>query len=320
VLARARAPVTAVACLITTGSGILLVDMANHPESTVESRALVLGGGGVTGIAWMTGLLFGLEEAGVDALTVDHVVGTSAGSAVAAQVTSGAPLEELFQRQVDSRKQVDELKPDVSYVRLALKVLPALLVRRDPPRFRERIGRMALAARTVEPAARRRVIEARLPSHDWPATRLTLVVIDARSGELTGLDRASGASLVDAVAASCAVPGVWPPVRALGTDYIDGGLSSPDNLAFVEGHDSVLVLSPMGASRSGELAGRLRAEMAPIEAAGGRVRALVPDAAARGAIGRNPLDPDKRAAAAHAGRAQGVREAGMVRELWGVAP
>jgi NTE family protein len=64
------------------------------------SRALVLGGGGVTGVAWETGLLWGLYEAGLDLTQADVFIGTSAGSMVAAQLTSGRALAELFATQM----------------------------------------------------------------------------------------------------------------------------------------------------------------------------------------------------------------------------
>jgi NTE family protein len=62
----------------------------------MKDRALVLGGGGVAGIAWMTGLLFGLSEQGVDLGAAEMIVGTSAGSAVAAQLGSALSPQELF--------------------------------------------------------------------------------------------------------------------------------------------------------------------------------------------------------------------------------
>ena len=71
----------------------------------MKDRALVLGGGGVAGIAWTTGLLFGLSEHGVDLRTAELIVGTSAGSAVAAQLSSGLSLKDLFDRQVDPARQ-----------------------------------------------------------------------------------------------------------------------------------------------------------------------------------------------------------------------
>src|SRR3982750_3735216 len=66
---------------------------------TDRGKALVLGGGGVTGVAWEIGLLHGLAEHGVDLSDADLLVGTSAGSVVAAQVLSGVPLVDLFEAQ-----------------------------------------------------------------------------------------------------------------------------------------------------------------------------------------------------------------------------
>ena len=67
-------------------------------------RGLALGGGGVTGIAWETGLLLGLQDLGVDVTVADTVVGTSAGSVVGAQVTTGISLSDLFDYQVAKPK------------------------------------------------------------------------------------------------------------------------------------------------------------------------------------------------------------------------
>src|SRR3954449_12501347 len=76
------------------------------------TRALVLGGGGVAGIGWELGILKGLYEAGVDLTTADRVVGTSAGSAVAAQVLSGQPLNDLYDRQLSSDLLNSEIAAD----------------------------------------------------------------------------------------------------------------------------------------------------------------------------------------------------------------
>ncbi len=78
-----------------------------------EGQALVLGGGGVAGIAWMTGVLAGLADAGQDVTGADLLVGTSAGAAVAAQVGSGLPLDVLFERQVDPALQAREISVEL---------------------------------------------------------------------------------------------------------------------------------------------------------------------------------------------------------------
>lgn len=275
-----------------------------HPDRRApsdESRALVLGGGGVTGIAWLTGLVLGLTERGLDLGSVDRFIGTSAGATVAAQLTSGLSPAELFERQVDPEKQVTEIQPDLSAF---LEMIPLLAGERDPVERRRRAGELALEARTVDPDARRAVIAARLPSREWPEATLVIVAVDALTGEARAFDRHAGADLVDVVAASCAVPGVWPAVRIQGRAYIDGGTASPENAGYAAGFASVLVLAPLGRRESG-LTDGLEREVRLLEEGGSRVSVLTPDEEARSAMGGNALDPAKREAAARAGLRQG---------------
>lgn len=177
-----------------------------------DERALVIGGGGVAGIAWATGVLAGLADAGADVTGADFVLGTSAGSAVSAQITSGVELSALFRAQVDPALQKEELKARegalAEVFEFAEKVDAEVT---DPVERRLRMGAMALAAETVTEAERRAVIETRLPSHSWPERDLSVVAVNAATGETRIFDRTSGVGLVDAVTASCAIPGVWPP-------------------------------------------------------------------------------------------------------------
>jgi NTE family protein len=285
-------------------------------STETRSRALVLGGGGVTGVAWMTGLFLGLEEEGVDLGSIDLYVGTSAGSVVAAQLATGISLKDLFRRQVDPTLAAPELAPRIPYLRILAHVLPALLARKDATTFRQRIGRMALSAKTVAPAERRAVIEARLPRQDWPEADLAISAIDAHSGELVWFEASSRVSLVDAVGASCAVPGVWPPVRIGERTFYDGGIPSPDNAVRAAGFASVLIVSPTGVDRSGGVARRVQREAAALEGGGSRVTIVTPDAESRASIGRRALDPRYRTPAAGAGHAQGRTLAARVRESW----
>ncbi|MFC7546640.1 patatin-like phospholipase family protein [Plantactinospora sp. GCM10030261] len=268
--------------------------------------ALVLGGGGVTGVAWELGMLAGLADAGVDPGRAELVVGTSAGSVVGAQVTTGTPIEQLYAGQL--RGPGSELPARIGRTVLA-RWMWAVVRHRDPRRARAAIGRYALAARTQDEARRRAVIAARLPGHEWPREpRLLVTAVDAASGEFVVFDRACGVSLVDAVAASCAVPMVWPPVTIDGRRYIDGGVRSAANVDLAAGCDRVLVLAPMtlGVARQ---VGRLPAAT--------RVVLVSPDRAARATIGRNVLDPARRAAAARAGRAQAAAVRDRVASVWG---
>jgi NTE family protein len=189
----------------------------------MTTRALVLGGGGVAGIAWETGLLVGLAEAGVDGRQADLFLGTSAGSTVAAQITSGLAMEELFNRQVDPELQAKELQTQPNIPQMVADFARVLQEAGSSTEIRRRIGALALAAPTVAEADRRAVIVSRLPAHSWPKVRLELVAVDAVSGKRIVFSRESGVDLIDAVTASCAVPCVWPPMTIASHRYIDGG-------------------------------------------------------------------------------------------------
>ncbi|WP_406044726.1 patatin-like phospholipase family protein [Micromonospora sp. NBC_00898] len=274
-------------------------------------RALVLGGGGVTGVAWELGLLAGLASRGVELAAADLVVGTSAGSVVGAQVCSGVPVEELYAAQL--RPATGEVAARFGVGAVA-RLLWAGGRTRDELRSRARIGAMALAARTPSEASRRAVIEGRLPSPQWPARRLLVTAVDAVSGEFVVFDAAGGVSLVDAVGASCAVPGVWPPVTIGDRRYVDGGVRSAVNADLAAGAEAVVVLAPVS-SAFGPMP-RLSAQVAALRQHA-RVTVVAPDAAARRAIGRNVLDPARRADAARAGRAQAAAMADEVVAVWG---
>jgi NTE family protein len=275
-------------------------------------RALVLGGGGVTGVAWELGMLCGLRERGIDLAGADLIVGTSAGAIVGTQLATGVDPEERYAAQL--------LPPDGdvaaalgtgTLVRLALA---AVAGGPEPQRVRARIGRFALRARTGPASERIAVIGRRLPVHEWPQRDLRITAVDAHTGEFVVLDRDSGAPLVEAVAASCAVPGVWAPVHTGGRRLVDGGLRSPANADLAAGYDRVVVLAPIVRAigpmvRVGEQIAALRAE-------GARVALVSPDAEALAAIGRNVLDPAHRAAAARAGRAQAASAAAEVAGAW----
>jgi NTE family protein len=269
-------------------------------------QALVLGGGGVAGIAWTTGLLVGLAGHGQDLTGADLVVGTSAGAAVAAQVTSGVALDELFARQADPARQVPEIPADIDFEKFAADFGGALTGATTPADVRRAVGQLAVKAETVSEADRRAVIAARLPVHDWPEQRVVIVAVDAETGEPARFDRASGVSLVDAVAASCAVPGVWPPVTIDGRRYVDGGVRSGENADYAAGASRITVIAPLGLESPLPAEKPLLDVLADLRAAGAEVALITPDEASVAAVGDNPLDPSTRTPAAEAGRAQGA--------------
>jgi NTE family protein len=266
----------------------------------MTSWALVLGGGGLAGIAWETGVLHALAERGLDPRSADIVVGTSAGATVGGQLASGLPIVDLFDRQADPARHTTELTPQLSPEDMAA-LWESLTANLDAePQVRGRtLGALALAARTVPEAARREVIAARLPRPEWPQWTLAITAVDAVTGRLRVFDGTCGVGLVDAVAASCAVPGVWPPVTIEGARYIDGGVRTSTNADLAAGHARVLILAPMAdPSIEGQVA-TLRERS--------RVEVIAPDDDALTAFGLNPLDPAIRTPCALAGYAQGKR-------------
>jgi NTE family protein len=270
-----------------------------------NGQALVLGGGGVAGISWITGLLAGLAEAGQDVTGADVVIGTSAGANVAAQLGSGLSLDELFARQVDPALQSRELMAVVDWDKFAVDIEPYTAGASTQAERMIGFGRFALDADTVPEPERIAVIESRLPSRDWPVRPTKLTAVDCGSGELTVFDAASGVSLVEAVAASSAVPGIWPPVTIEGRRYMDGGVRSADNADLAEGFARVVVISPLGLDSPLPTFMPLREVLASLKDGGAAVTLISPDEASAAAIGANALDPETRVPAATAGRAQG---------------
>jgi NTE family protein len=278
-----------------------------------QRTALVLGGGGITGIAWEIGVLAGLAEAGVDLSGADLVVGTSAGSVVGAQLTSGADLEALFARQLEP--PTGERAARMTRAALARYGWAVLRSRGDDVVFRRRVGALALAAEQagLTPTEQERldVIGSRLVSRAWPDRDLRITTVDAQTGEFRVLDRTSGVPLLQAVAASCAVPGVYPPVTIDGRRYVDGGMRSAANADLAEGCDRVVVLAPIPRG-----IGPLASVDAQVTGMVARVAVVSPDEASRRAIGRNVLDPAARAGSARAGRDQAAGVAAEVAEAW----
>jgi NTE family protein len=284
----------------------------------VTKRGLVLAGGGLAGIAWETGIVCGIADEAPEVanalLASDVVVGTSAGSTVAAQLGSGGSVDELFARQ--TAEESYELDSGVDIDEIGELFITAMA---DPGATKEqklqRIGAFALATDTVAEAVRRDVIAHRLPAHDWPERVLRVTAIDIATGALVVFDRDSHVELVDAVAASCAVPGAWPPVTIGGRRYMDGGVGSAVNMEVASDCESVTVLVP-----AGEFSPSPFGEGAPAEVAAfpGATLAIFADDAALAAFGRNPLDPACRIPSARAGREQGRREASRVAQFLGL--
>lgn len=271
-------------------------------------RALVLGGGGVTGVAWELGILEGLRRAGIDLSTADQVIGTSAGSVVGTRITTGT-IEEAYADQL--RPADGELAAKIG--KRTLLKLGFLLARRGELATKWRsVGTAAREAHPESPEARRAVIRSRIGDPAWPDRDLRITAVDVDRGQFVVFDQAHGASLLDAVSASCAVPLVWPPVVIDGTTYVDGGIRSPANADLALDAEVVIVLAPSAVALSREHAMSRQLERT------GATRTLVitPDDEADREMGPNVLDPEFRSASAETGLRQGALEAEKVAAVW----
>ncbi|MGO4258364.1 patatin-like phospholipase family protein [Marmoricola sp. RAF53] len=273
------------------------------------TRALVLGGGGVTGVAWEIGVLEGLRRAGVDLTGADTILGTSAGAAVGARITTG-DLAASYEAQ--TTPAVHEMSASLGPTTLLR--LGIMLARRGEQSAKWRkVGAAALAAHPESPEARREVMRSRIGDPAWPDRDLRITAVDVDAGELVVFDASSGVALIDAVAASCAVPLVWPPVPIDGTTYVDGGIRSPTNADLVAGAERLVVLAPQTQAVSRE-----HAIARQVERTGAAHHVVVaPDGKSERAMGSNALDPTRREAAAAAGLRQGQAMAEKVAAVWG---
>ena len=265
------------------------------------TTAVVLAGGGLTGIAWEIGVLRGLRENGRDIVRgADLVVGTSAGSVVGTQLLQGRDLDDMFAHQM--RPDDNEISP-----RIDLEVMMRVYSHMrgggtETDEQRREIGAIALAAETVDWPTRRRVIEGRVGTDEWPEGPLVLTTIDALTGEFRTWTRNDRVGLIDAVASSCAVAGVWPCVPIGGRTYYDGGFRNSANASLATGHDEIWVLTPM----SGEASPAVFAEVEVLRSTGAIVHHIRSDEEAATAMGPNSLDPRVRGAAAEHGLRQGL--------------
>jgi NTE family protein len=293
--------------------------------------ALVLGAGGILGEAWMSGVLAGLEEAsGFDPRGCDAFVGTSAGSIVAASLAGGVSPRQRLGR-------LPEQPPAPAGEHAAERAWLAQLVRLATAGGGAAIGRLvpvALRWGAWGGALVRRGALARVPQGHRSLDglrravretgtrfdgRLLVVAVELESGRRVafGAPDAPSAEVADAVAASCAIPGVFRPVEIGGRTYVDGGAWSLTNvdLAPVRSGDRVLCLNPTGSTWRGPgvLAGlgQLSRSLAAVEAAvprrrGASVRTVTPDAASVEAIGASLMDPGPRDDVTQAGFRQGL--------------
>lgn len=281
------------------------------------TRALVLGGGGTVGIAWETGLLYGLQDAGIDVSGADVIIGTSAGSVVGTQLALGLPLATLLAAQLAPLDAVQD-EPAATDAPIQAMVSEKLTepVEATPELLRE-IGALSLAASTITEEAYLQRFEL-LRAIPWPERRLLLTAVDVETGVFQLWDRESAVPLTHAIGSSCSVPGIFPPVTINGRRYMDGGMRSTTNADHAMDYDTVLIIAPITVQIGGMLLerSRLAREVAQLRASGCRVEIIIPDAETIAVFGPSLMDTTRRVDAARAGLRQAADAVAWVSGSW----
>lgn len=296
----------------------------------MSERALVLGGGGSAGNAWLIGVIAGLFEAGVDVTEADLTIGTSAGSTAAAQITSGIEPTRLLADILDVSPQPQARGVGADHGRAPIGPAPDHMERTsavisaaaDAPDMRRRMGAAALETDAASHGSAltqwRATVAARLPSQHWPQRPLLIPAVDAHTGEPIVFDRDSGVELVDAIAASTSNGFGVPPYGIGDHRYINGGYRRNENADLAAGYARVLVLSPFGgrSRHPPEWGMHLAAQVDELRALGSRVETIFPDSGSEHLFGANAMDPSLRPVAARAGYNQGRARAVQLSEFW----
>jgi NTE family protein len=276
----------------------------------VTDTALVLGAGGITGIAWHLGLIIGLREAGVDLTGADLIVGTSAGSVTGALLAAGT--DPVRAQRLEARLGAADppMRPDWARGAAAFALLND--ENRTPEEIRAGVGRLALDADVIAEDRYVDALSRRLPDREWPKRPLLVTAVDTATGRPIAWDRASGVPLNRAVAASCAVPCLFPPVTVNGSRYMDGGVRSGTNADFASSAGRVVVLAPLAPVR---MRGAPTAEIDALRERS-RVVLVAPDEVALAALGPNVFDTSRWEPATEAAVEQGRRIAPEVAAVW----
>lgn len=293
-------------------------------------RGLVLGGGGVLGGTWALGALGAMEqEFGFAAADADVIVGTSAGSVLAALIGAGVSLDQLEHQYTD---RVVTSGPLAGYAFDPVRAtggkrpgMPKLLGPGSPKligtslRHLRQLPATAVLSAFMPEGTRSlerigHLIDAVTPMGEWsPHRGVWVVAMDYEDGKrvVFGRPGARVAPLASAVMASCAIPGWFQPVTINGRTYVDGGAISATSIDVVAhaGLDEVYVVAPMISfamdqprSVTARLERRWRAEVTKtarheasiVRAAGAHVRMVGPGPEDLAAIGANLMDDTRR--------------------------
>lgn len=303
----------------------------------MTKRALVLGGGGPVGIAWEAGLIAGLLEGGVDLRQADYVLGTSAGSFVGSQVAAGRDMrktvEAILAEETRQRSAAQTAAPPAAggdrpsgpspMMTLMRLMQESAEGKRPADEVRRELGQVSLNAKTVDEETFIASFGRSLAGSGegaWPTRHFACTAVDTATGAFQVWNNDSGVSLAKAVASSCSVPGVYPPITINDKRWMDGGMRSGTNADLAVGHDKVLVVAVRTGAGEPEAVERsrlaLEKELQVLRDDGATVGLIVPDEASVKAFGVNLMDSRVRPAAARAGYAQGLATAAKLKAEW----
>lgn len=302
--------VVVVTFALLAGSASTANLQANQDQSAVAGeRAVVLGGGGLTGQAWEIGMLKGLRDAGIDLNQADLVIGTSAGSVAGTQLRSGL-LDDFYDALLAPPTIGSSLEGiDMEYYTETSRMWQGADV---TPASRIEVGARALAATQViaESAFIERTV-LRLGVSDWPSLPLQITATDVYDGTGRLIDPTWGVPIVHAVAASTALPGLSEPISLGASRYMDGGVAGAAGSA-ANGYRRVVFLAPGGGTATERPAVAVRAD-------GSEILRLTPDADSAEAR-RDAQNPTNMRASAEAGRRQATLIAADVALFWNGGP
>jgi NTE family protein len=284
---------------------------------------VVLAGGGEVGIAWETGLAAGLLDEGVDLRTASLIVGTSAGSVVGSRLAAGVDPREIADRLIargeDPDREPNELVPggeDSQVLKSAFAKLLEQWATGGVGGSMAEVGRFALEASPIPEAAFVGGLERRLRIGDEFPDRLAVTAVDTATGEFKVFDSQSGAPLAAVVAASCSVPGLFPPVTIGEHRFMDGGARSVTNADVAlraEPAPALVVTMLGGRAPAGSIfeswERRLAREASGLEEAGFPTYILRAGPEETMAMGPNPMDSNRAPDAVRVGRERGRAEA-----------
>jgi NTE family protein len=306
--------------------------MSESTDGTMR-RALVLGGGGPVGVAWEVGIASGLAAGGVDLSVADLVVGTSAGSIAGALLLGDDDLVELVDgvtamfAQGTESTGADQVPAEALGTFMEMTFEGATLHGDEEgwSGHQRRAGQFALAAETIPEQAFVDTIGSVLGGRAWPE-QFSCTAVDTATGEFQIWNHSSGVPLERAIASSCSVPGIYPPITIDGARYMDGGVRSALNADLATGYDVAVVVSctvlelPPGIDdpRIGAVLDLQRAEIDALRAGGTEVEVIVPDLEflTISGFGMNLMDFNVVGAAAEAGARLGKLEAQRLTGRW----